>query len=122
MYRVKNWDLHYENNRSRDILDLEWVPFKNRHDGDGITELLDHPNGMAHLGAWVLLVQVASKCGKPAGKCGPADFPRGTLRRGNGRPHDARSIARMSGGDPAVFEEAIPRFLDINWLEVIQDE
>ena len=121
MYRVKDWDLHYENNRSRDIMDLEWVPFKNQHDGDGITELLDHPNGMAHLGAWVLLVQVASKCGKPAGKCGEGDTPRGTLRRDNGKPHDIRSIARMSGGDLKVFEEAISRFLDIKWLEEIAD-
>lgn len=122
MYRVKDWDLHYENNRSRDLIKLDWVPFPNKHDGDGITELLDHPNGMAHLGAWVLLVQVASKCGKPAGRCGEGATPRGTLRRDNGKPHDARSIARMSGGDISVFEEAIPRFLDIEWLEIIPDE
>lgn len=121
MYRVVDWDKHYENNRSRDVSELEWVPFKNRHDGDGITELLDHDNGMAHLGAWVLLVQVASKCGKPAGKCGPGDTPRGTLRRDNGKPHDARSIARVSGANLVLLEEAIPRFLDIGWLEVIPD-
>lgn len=122
MYRVKDWDSLYENNRSRDVLELEWVPFKNRHDGDGFTELMDHPNGMAHLGAWVLLVQVASKCGKPAGKCGPGETPRGTLRRDNGKPHDARSISRMCGGDAAIFEEAIPRFLEIEWLEIIPDD
>jgi hypothetical protein len=121
MYRVKDWDSLYENNRSRDVGELEWVPFKNQHDGDGITELLDHENGMAHFGAWVLLVQVASKCGKPAGKCGPGETPRGTLRRDNGKPHDIRSIARMSGGKLEVFEAAIPRFLDIGWLEEVPD-
>ncbi len=122
MYRVKDWDSLYENNRSREVAELEWVPFKNQHDGDGFTELLDHPNGMAHFGAWVLLVQVASKCGKPAVKCGAGETPRGTLRRDNGKPHDARSIARMSGGDVAILEEAIPRFLDIGWLEQIPDD
>jgi hypothetical protein len=121
MYRVVNWEKLYENNRSRDILELDWVPFKNRHDGDGITELLDHDNGMAHLGAWVLLVQVASKCGKPAGKCGPGEIPRGTLWRDIGEPHTIRSIARVSGGKLEVFEEAIPRLLKIKWLEVIPD-
>lgn len=122
MYRVKDWDSLYENNRSRDVAELEWVPFKNQHDGDGITELLDHANGMAHFGAWVLLVQVASKCGKPAGRCGRGETPRGTLRRDNGKAHDIRSITRMSGGDLKIFEEAIPRFLDIGWLEEVPEE
>jgi hypothetical protein len=31
-------------------------------DGDGYTELVDHDDGAAHLGAWCAIVQIASKC------------------------------------------------------------
>jgi uncharacterized phage protein (TIGR02220 family) len=122
VYRVKNWEEHFENNRTSDMVSMKWVPFPNKHDGDGFTELLDHPQGMAHFGAWVLIVQVASKCGKPAGRCGSGETPRGTLRRENGKAHDAHSIARVTGGDLKVIQAAIPRLLDIGWLEVIPDD
>ena len=35
LYRIKNWDERYENNRSRRVKDLQWVPTPNHHDGDG---------------------------------------------------------------------------------------
>jgi hypothetical protein len=68
MLRIVDWELHFENNRTKELKRLTWVPFPNRHDGDGYTELLDHPDGAAHYGAWCAMVQVASKCD-----------PRGTL-------------------------------------------
>jgi hypothetical protein len=128
LYRVRDWDQHFENNRTRELKRMDWLPVPNRHDGDGFTELLDHPNGMAHYAAWHLLLQVASKC-----------HPRGTLVRevtrpqdaaadpggrphpaaaGGKLPHDARSLARITHGSEAVFLEAIPRLLSIGWLEV----
>lgn len=107
-YRVKDWTAHYENNRSRDIKKTEWVPVPNRMDGDGYTELMDHPSGAAHLGAWLALVQIASRCDV-----------RGTLVREGGKPHDSASLARISRVAPQVFDEAIPRFVTIGWLEVI---
>jgi len=70
---IKNWDKHFENNRTRDLKQMRWVPFPNSHDGDGYTELVEHKNGPAHLGCWVAIVQVASKCDT-----------RGTLLRGGG--------------------------------------
>ena len=50
--RVRDWDALYENNRTRGYKRLGWVPIPNRMDGDGYTELVDHENGAAHLGAW----------------------------------------------------------------------
>ena len=50
--RVRDWDALYENNRTRGDKRLGWVPIPNRMDGDGYTELVDHENGAAHLGAW----------------------------------------------------------------------
>lgn len=107
-FRIRNWNELYENNRTRDLKRLDWVPIPNRMDGDGYTELLDHPNGAAHLGAWIALVQIASKC-----------QTRGTLSREGGAGHDPKTLSRISRIPAAIFEEAIPRFVEIGWLENI---
>jgi len=109
-YRIRDWDKHFENNRTRELKRLEWVPVPNKHDGDGFTELLDHENGMAHYGAWHLILQVASKCD-----------PRGTLLRdgagGAKTPHTPQSLARITRGSAVVFEQAIERLITIGWIE-----
>jgi hypothetical protein len=105
---VRDWDALYENNRTRGYKRLAWVPIPNRMDGDGYTELVDHENGAAHLGAWIAIVQVASRC-----------EPRGVLMRDGGRPHDAASLARISRLPVEVFREVLPRLLNIGWLAVL---
>lgn len=107
--RVRDWNLLFENNRTRGLKHLDWVPMQNNLDGDGYTELVDHPNGAAHLGAWFAIVQIASRC-----------HTRGTLTRDNGRPHSAESLARISRIPVIVFDEALPRLLQIGWLETTQ--
>ena len=113
-YRVRDWGKHFENNRTRELKKMDWVPVPNKHDGDGFTELLDHENGVAHYGAWHLILQVASKCD-----------PRGTLLRdgaGGGKiPHTPQSLARITHGNARVFEEAIERLVSIGWLEVCEN-
>ena len=111
--RVRNWDENFENNRTKELKILSWVPLPNKHDGDGYTELLDHKNGSAHFGAWVAIVQVASRC-----------RPRGTLLRDGQKPHDERSIARITRIPEPVLHEAISRLIDVGWLEriTIQDK
>jgi hypothetical protein len=107
--RVRDWDALYENNRTRGYKKLNWVPVPNKQDGDGYTELVSVPNGAAHLGAWLAILQVASRCD-----------PRGVLQREGHRPHDAASLARMTRLPVEVFEEAIPRLLgSIGWLEIV---
>lgn len=103
--QVVDWDELYENNRTRGMKVMQWVPVPNRHDGDGYTELVSHPNGAAHLGAWLVILQVASRCRK-----------RGTLLRDDGTPHDEASISRRTRILKSVLEEAIPRLVSIGWL------
>lgn len=111
MLRIVDWELHFENNRTKELKKLTWVPFPNRHDGDGYTELLDHPDGAAHYGAWCAMVQVASKC-----------EPRGTLSRDGARPHTAGSLARMTKIPEPILRDAIKRLVSpIKWLETIPD-
>lgn len=108
--RIRDWEKHFENNRTRDMKNMSWIPVPNKHDGDGYTILVDHKNGAAHLGAWMVILQVASKCD-----------PRGTLLRGNGRPHNAGSISRVTRIPEQIIEEAVNRLCgdEIGWLEII---
>jgi len=113
IYRVTEWKDSFENNRTRELKKVNWVPIPNKQDGDGYTVLVEHKNGAAHLGAWLSIVQIASKCD-----------PRGTLVRDNGKPHDAATLARMSRLPVKIYEEVLPRLIDdeIGWLEIIDSE
>ncbi len=104
-YHIVDWERRFENNRTRDLKKLGWVPVPNHHDGDGYTTLMEMDNGMLLYAAWMLMIQVASKCGK-----------RGTLMRDCGTPYDAGSLARVTRGQKVVFEKAIPVLIEIGWL------
>jgi len=110
-YRIKDWDDNFENNRTRDLKEMHWVPFKNNHDGYGYCELLDHEDGPAHFGAWVAIVQVASRCGV-----------RGTLLRDGVFDLDPKAISRMVRMPETLIKNAIERLLKIGWIEEIQSE
>ncbi len=106
IYRIRGWDEHFENNRTRELKHLAWVPMPVKHDGDGYTELLDHRDGVAHFGAWCLIVEVAAKCD-----------PRGTLLRDGAVPHTEDTLARVTRAPAKVFAAVLPRLVSIGWLE-----
>ena len=111
-YRIKDWDDNFENSRTRELQQLRYVIMPNKQDGDGYTELVEHPNGAAHLGAWCAIVQVASKCN-----------PRGTLLREAGRPYDSSSLARQTRIRKEVFDEVLPRLTgSIGWIEELTQD
>jgi hypothetical protein len=110
LYSVKNWNGHFENNRTSDLKEMQWVPVPNKHDGEGFTDLLTRENGAALYGAWVLILQVASKCD-----------PRGTLlRTTTGTPHTAATIARLVRCDEVLIGQALSILVEIGWLEVVE--
>lgn len=106
LYRICDWDKHFENARSRTLKSLPWVRMPTKQDGDGYTELVSHADGAAHFGGWCAIVQVAARC-----------HPRGTLVRAGGIPHDAPSLARMTRLPADLFESLLPRLAAIGWLE-----
>jgi hypothetical protein len=132
-YRIRDWASHFENNRTRDLKRMDWVPMPNRMDGDGYTELVDHPNGAAHLGAWLAIVEIASRCevrgtllrdGRTLLRESRTFLRDGrTLLRDGAeraeRPHNPQSLARISHLPAELFEEALPRLVDIGWLEIV---
>lgn len=127
--RIKDWDVHFENNRTRELKRMDWVPMPNKMDGDGYTELVDHPDGAAHFGAWCAIVEVASKCATRGtllrtipqeGATSSAESR--THLRGGSVPHDSASLSRLTRLPRAVFDEVIPRLLAIGWLESVTIE
>ena len=107
LYRIKDWDELFENNRTRDMKHMNWVPFPTKLDGDGYTELVDRPNGAAIYGCWCACVLIAGRCD-----------PRGTLLRTGLRPHDSSSLARISRLDKESIEEMLELAQEIGWIEV----
>jgi hypothetical protein len=106
---IVGWDDLYETAETKKLKNLSWVPTPNSHNSLGFCELLSHPNGMAHYGAWNLILQVASKC--------PV---RGLLVSGRNKVHDARSIALVTRGSERMIQEAIPRLIEIGWLSELE--
>lgn len=105
-YSIADWDTRYENNRTRDMKSMAWIPVPNSHDGDGYTVLVGRENGAAYLGAWLAILQVASRCA-----------PRGTLLRDGGKPHDSASIARMTRLSEDIIKATLKVCLEeCNWL------
>lgn len=85
----------------------------NRMNTQGYTSLIDHPNGVAHFGAWCALVEICSTRE-------PREL-RGTLPESDGTVVGiSRALGRISRFPPDVFEELLPRLLDdpeISWIE-----
>lgn len=111
-YRIAGWDARFENSRSKDIVNTSWVPVPNRHDGTSYRELMAREDGPQLFAAWILMVQVASR--QPAPRTG-------VLLRGNGRPHDARSLYAATGCPADLFQTALDALSsdEWGWVEVI---
>lgn len=97
-YQIVDWDEHFENNRTRSLRDMRWVPMPNRMDGDGYTELVEAGDDEAAIrfGCWCAIVEIASRC-----------EPRGTLLRSGEKPHTCHSLSRISHIPAACFERVI---------------
>lgn len=109
LYKIRDWEKHFENNRSRKVEKLRWVAIPNSHDGQYFSEIMVHPDGAMIFAAWVLIVQVASKC-----------EPRGTLIRDDKTPHTATSMA-VKCRCPATWMAVALKYLSehTDWIESV---
>jgi len=107
IYKVKDWQRHFENNRSRTVEHLRWVCVPNRHDGEGYATVMEQENAAELFAAWVLILQVASKCQE-----------RGTLLREDGTPLTARAMAIKTRAPENWFKNAFKFFsIKVKWLD-----
>lgn len=111
LYSIRDWGKSFENNRTRELKKLDWVPIPNKQDGDGYTELLDLSDGVSIFGTWIILIQIASKC-----------VPRGTLIRDSGEPHTSHSLARMSRVPAGLITRSLEILVVLRWVESVPYE
>jgi hypothetical protein len=105
MLQIKDWNKHFETHKTRILKRLDWVPIPNSMDGLGYIGLMDHPNAASHFGVWIALVEIASRC-----------EPRGDFKRG-GKALDMKALSVLSRIPLPVIAEAIPRLIEIGWIE-----
>lgn len=107
VYRIRNWEQHFEVAQSKKAAKLRWVAFPNKHDGKSFRRLMRSDPSLALYGGWCATVQVASKC--------PV---RGLLADGDG-PLSVVDIADSIGCSTSAIQNAIDACLDatIGWIE-----
>lgn len=104
--RIVGWARYQHADSKRYASGMPWVKCPTSHTGLGYLEIMDHADGMAHFGAWVLILQVAAKCP-----------PGGILVTDSGKPILARELALKTRGNADIFSSAIDRLVTVGWLE-----
>lgn len=116
LYRIRNWNKLYENSESKKIKNTRYVLVPNHHDGKGFRRLLtlpdnlpEHPDGIRIFSAWILILQIASKCAE-----------RGILADEDG-PLTSEDMALKTGAPKEIFDGALSVLSskDFRWIEAI---
>ncbi len=116
LYRIRNWDANFENNKSRERAQCSFVCMPNKQDGHGLTYILTEPDGAAIFGVWCLILQACSRQKKREGWLTVDGHQTGT-------PWALDDLALRWRRKP----EEIKRALDfvcspkINWVECLSD-
>lgn len=106
LYKIRDWNDHFEVAQSRRDGSNRWVAMPTKHDGKSYRRLMRRQNGPAIYGAWCLIVQVAAKC--------PT---RGILADSDG-PLNAQDLEDKTDCPAEVFEQAFKVLMDpkIGWI------
>jgi hypothetical protein len=116
-YRIKDWNDHYENNKSREREKCSFCCVPNKQDGLGYGMLMREKDGEALYGAFVAVVLIASKQKKRKG-----------YLTANGLPGECPLSARQLSVKCQFKESTIQRMLDvcstneIGWIEAVPAE
>ena len=104
-YKIRDWDKHFENAKSRTIKNAAHVLMPNSHDGMIFTEIADQKNAIDIFCGWVLIVQLASK------------MPERGILKNKYRDLTTKDMANMTKFPEKVFKAAI-EYLSGTWIEV----
>lgn len=111
-YQILDWDLHFENNKSREREKCSFCCVPNKQDGLGYGMLLSEPDGEALYGAFVAVVLIASKQKRRKG-----------YLTANGLPGECPLSARQLAVKCRFKDTTIERMLkvcsspDIGWVK-----
>lgn len=96
LIQIRDWSKHYEKAQSRVPEFCAWVPIPNKVSGEGYRRLVEGPNGPAHLGIFLALVELVSRQRRPRDGWITEDGKR------TGRPLTVEEIAAHSGLLPTM--------------------
>ena len=105
-FTVANWSEQFENCASRKLRSLNWVPIPNGHDSLAYCRLIKRKDGPEVFTAWILLVQLASRCAT-----------RGVLASSDGRPYGPEDMAVKTRAPERLFFNALPELVALGWVE-----
>ena len=106
LYKIKDWEKHFENYESKRYQTLKWVAIPNKHDGKGFRRIASLPNCERVLCGWYLMLELASKMPK-----------RGILADDDG-PLTPEDMALKTGFPVDCFRDAITSLISpqIGWM------
>jgi hypothetical protein len=110
-YTIANWAETYETAETRKRKSLFWVLVPNAHDSLGFCSIMEREDGLEVFGAWVLILQVASKCST-----------RGSLTSSKGRPYSAAEIATITRAPVKSIQDALDVLVGIGWINADTSE
>ena len=112
IYQIKDWDEHFENNRSRQVDKCNFICIPNKQSGMGLTRILAEKDGLAIYGAWHLIT----------GACSQQHPPRRGWLTDTGRPGGLawteEDLAIKFRRDAAEFKRALDVLtgLKVDWI------
>ena len=113
MYRVLNWDRHFEGAKSKTYNNKTSCSLPTKH-GLGYRRLISAKDGAALFGAWVALIQVLSRHNKPRqGYCTDTGLPDGT-------PYTCEDLELLTGIPAKYFAEMLKicKSHSVGWVEL----
>lgn len=103
--RIRDWDTHFEADRTRQWKTLKWVPIPNKQ-GSGYRKIMSEKQGLEIFGCWIALVEIGSLCS-----------PRGDLSK-----YDLSDLARLTLIDKKHLEKSIIYLSQsLDWIELIEN-
>lgn len=115
VYRVKDWDKHFENNKSRERDSCSYVCVPNKHDGFGLALVLTEQNGAAIYGIFCLILGLCSRQRLPRSGWLTDD---GTE---SGRPFTPSDLSILFRRPPSEIENAINTIVSkVGWIEACE--
>ena len=109
--RIRGWAEHFETNETRKYKELRWVKVSNNQNDPGYASLVVQENGAAMLGAWVAILQLASRC-----------KIRGDLVEGNKNAYTIETIALVVRLPIDTIRQTVALLTTkILWMEWVSD-
>jgi len=104
--KIRDWEKHFERDRSRQWKNLQWVPIPNKQ-GKGYRLIMKQKNGLEIFACWIALVEIASAC----------------KIRGDLSSYNIQDLSLLTMIDEDKLRKAI-NFLSqsLDWIEVMKAE